>query len=37
MGANIYTVKEVTKLLDLTQHTIRFYTDKRLVPSLQCD
>jgi DNA-binding transcriptional MerR regulator len=33
----MYTVKEVAKLLDLTQHTVRFYTDKGLVPSLQRD
>nr|WP_226002096.1 MerR family DNA-binding transcriptional regulator [Paenibacillus sp. BJ-4] len=26
----LYTVKEVAKLLDLTEHTIRFYTDKGL-------
>lgn len=33
----MYTVKEVAQLLGLTQHTIRFYTDKGLVPSLQRD
>jgi DNA-binding transcriptional MerR regulator len=33
----MYTVKEVAKLLDLTEHTVRFYTDKGLVPSLQRD
>jgi len=33
----MYTVKEVTKLLDLTEHTVRFYTDKGLVPNLQRD
>jgi DNA-binding transcriptional MerR regulator len=33
----MYTVKEVAKLLDLTEHTIRYYTDKGLVPSLQRD
>ncbi|MFJ5770314.1 MerR family transcriptional regulator [Psychrobacillus sp. NPDC093180] len=33
----MYTVKEVSKLLDLTEHTVRFYTDKGLVPSLQRD
>ena len=27
----------LAKLLDLTQHTVRFYTDKGLVPSLQRD
>ncbi|KAB2331721.1 MerR family transcriptional regulator [Bacillus mesophilum] len=33
----MYTVKEVSKLLDLTEHTVRFYSDKGLVPSLQRD
>lgn len=33
----MYTVKEVAKLLDLTEHTVRFYTDKGLVPNLQRD
>lgn len=33
----MYTVKEVAELLDLTVHTIRFYTDKGLVPGLQRD
>lgn len=33
----MYTVKEVSKLLDLTEHTVRFYTDKGLVPSVQRD
>ncbi len=33
----MYTVKEVAKLLDLTEHTVRYYTDKGLVPSLQRD
>lgn len=31
------TVKEVAKLLNLTEHTIRFYTDKQLVPHLRRD
>lgn len=31
---NLYTVKEVSELLDLTEHTIRYYTDKGLVPSI---
>jgi DNA-binding transcriptional MerR regulator len=30
-------VKEVSKFLNLTEHTIRFYTDKGLVPSVQRD
>ena len=33
----MFTVKEVSKLLDLTEHTVRFYTDKGLVPSVQRD
>ncbi|WP_462409894.1 MerR family transcriptional regulator [Neobacillus sp. Marseille-QA0830] len=33
----MYTVKEVARLLDLTEHTVRFYTDKGLVPSVQRD
>jgi DNA-binding transcriptional MerR regulator len=33
----MHTVKEVSKLLDLTEHTVRFYTDKGLVPSVQRD
>jgi len=33
----VYTVKEVAMLLDLTEHTVRFYTDKGLVPNLQRD
>ncbi|MCQ4637596.1 MerR family transcriptional regulator [Anaerovorax odorimutans] len=33
----MYTVKEVSKMLDLSEHTVRFYTDKGLVPSLKRD
>ncbi|HJV47177.1 MAG TPA: MerR family transcriptional regulator [Bacillota bacterium] len=33
----MYSVKEVANLLDLTEHTIRYYTDKGLVPNLQRD
>lgn len=33
----MYTVKEVAKLLDLTEHTVRYYTDKELVPNLKRD
>ncbi len=33
----MYTVKEVSEMLGMTEHTIRFYTDKGLVPSLQRD
>lgn len=35
--AKMYTVKDVAKLLDITEHTVRFYTDKGLVPSVQRD
>lgn len=33
----MYTVKEAAKLLGLTEHTIRYYTDKELVPNLHRD
>lgn len=33
----MYTVKEIAKLLDLTEHTVRYYTDMGLVPSLKRD
>lgn len=33
----MYTVKEVAQRLNLTEHTIRFYTDKGLVPNIQRD
>ncbi|MCD7035699.1 MerR family transcriptional regulator [Metabacillus sp. GX 13764] len=33
----MYTVKEVSRLLGLTEHTVRYYTDKGLVPSVQRD
>lgn len=33
----MYTVKEAAKMLDLTEHTIRYYTDKGLVPSVKRD
>lgn len=36
-GITMYTVKEVAKLLGLTEHTIRYYTDKGLVPTIQRD
>lgn len=32
-----YTVKEVSKLLNLTQHTIRYYTDKYLILAVKRD
>ncbi|MFP7252783.1 MerR family transcriptional regulator [Terribacillus goriensis] len=31
------TVKEVAKILNMTEHTVRFYTDKGLVPSIKRD
>ena len=33
----MYTVKEAARILGLTEHTIRFYTDKGLVPSVKRD
>lgn len=33
----MYTVKDVSKQLGLTEHTVRYYTDKGLVPSIQRD
>ncbi|MEK4058211.1 MULTISPECIES: MerR family transcriptional regulator [Paenibacillus] len=33
----MYTVKEVAVLLDLTEHTVRYYSDKGLVPNVQRD
>ncbi len=33
----MYTVKEVAALLDMTDHTIRYYTDQGLVPNLKRD
>lgn len=37
MEKEFYTVKETARLLQLSEHTIRFYCDKGLVPSLQRD
>lgn len=31
------TVKEVSEMLGMTEHTIRYYTDKGLVPSIKRD
>ncbi len=31
----MYTVKEVAKILNLTEHTIRYYTNKELIPTLK--
>lgn len=34
---NMQTVKEVAKLLNLTEHTVRYYTDENLIPDLKRD
>ena len=33
----MYTVKDVAKQLALSEHTIRFYTDKELIPGVLRD
>ena len=33
----MYSVQEISDILGLTEHTIRFYTDKGLVPSVTRD
>lgn len=33
----MYTIKEVSQLLGMTEHTIRYYTDLGLVPNLKRD
>lgn len=33
----MYTVKEAAKIVDLTEHTIRYYTDMGLIPSVKRD
>ena len=33
----MYTVKEVSEILGLTEHTVRYYTDEGLVPNVQRD
>lgn len=33
----MYTVKEVAKLLRMSEHTVRYYTDRGLVPSVARD
>jgi DNA-binding transcriptional MerR regulator len=33
----MYTVKEISKLLNMSEHTVRYYTDMGLVPSLKRD
>jgi len=33
----VYTVKEAAQITGLTEHAVRFYTDKGLVPGLKRD
>ena len=33
----MYTVKEISRLLNMSEHTVRYYTDMGLVPSLKRD
>lgn len=33
----MYSVKETAEIVGLTEHTIRFYTDKGLVPNVTRD
>lgn len=33
----MYTVKEVSEMLGLTEHTVRYYADRGLVPNLKRD
>ena len=33
----MHSVKEVASMLDMTEHTVRYYTDKGLVPNLKRD
>ena len=33
----MYTVKEISKLLNMSEHTVRYYTDMGLVPTLKRD
>lgn len=35
MGENMYTISEVSKKLNLSIYTIRYYTNKGLVPNLK--
>ena len=32
-----YTVKEVSERVNLSPHTVRYYTDQGLIPTLQRD
>ncbi|EKQ53636.1 MULTISPECIES: MerR family transcriptional regulator [unclassified Clostridium] len=33
----MYTIKEVSKMINMTEHTIRHYTDNGLVPTIKRD
>jgi DNA-binding transcriptional MerR regulator len=33
----MYTIKETAKLMEMTEHTLRYYTDKGLVPTVKRD
>lgn len=33
----MYTVKEISKLMGMSEHTIRYYTDRGLVPNIKRD
>lgn len=33
----MYTVKEISKLLNMSEHTVRYYTDMGLVPTIKRD
>lgn len=37
MNKKYYLIKEVANKLNLSEHTIRFYCDKKLVPTLERD
>lgn len=33
----MYTVKEISRILAMSEHTVRYYTDKGLIPNVQRD
>lgn len=33
----MYTIKDVKKNLNITEHTLRYYTDQRLIPTIKRD
>ncbi len=37
MKEKLYSVQEVAKMYDISKHTIRYYTDLGLIPSVQRD